>query len=153
MFHVACHYLDHEFSFAAGKGSALVVDIGHTEASVTPVVDGFVLRKGMCSLQLSLHGFFTWNSVHRSRTLKPSYARASSHKASSNIPCLRSSSHSTTSSSAYSEQAGARSPSASVDACSSTESRDVDSRCWSSSTLYPPRKPRKKNNRNVEGLV
>jgi actin-like protein 6B len=32
--------------FAAGKGSALVVDIGHSMASITPVVDGFVLRKG-----------------------------------------------------------------------------------------------------------
>lgn len=32
--------------FAAGKGTALVIDIGHSEASVTPVVDGFVLRKG-----------------------------------------------------------------------------------------------------------
>jgi actin-related protein len=34
-------------SFAAGKGSALVIDIGQTMASVTPVVDGFVLRKGL----------------------------------------------------------------------------------------------------------
>ncbi len=34
-------------SFAAGKGSALVIDIGHSTASVTPVVDGFVLRKGI----------------------------------------------------------------------------------------------------------
>jgi len=34
------------YSFAAGKGSALVVDIGQSMASVTPVVDGFVLRKG-----------------------------------------------------------------------------------------------------------
>lgn len=33
--------------FAAGKGSALVVDVGHSIASITPVVDGFVLRKGM----------------------------------------------------------------------------------------------------------
>ena len=33
-------------SFAAGKGSALVIDIGQSTASVTPVVDGFVLRKG-----------------------------------------------------------------------------------------------------------
>lgn len=35
-----------DVSFAAGKGSALVIDIGHSTASVTPVVDGFVLRKG-----------------------------------------------------------------------------------------------------------
>lgn len=34
-------------SFAAGKGSALVIDIGQSTASVTPVVDGFVLRKGL----------------------------------------------------------------------------------------------------------
>ncbi|KAF6762763.1 brg1-associated factor b [Ephemerocybe angulata] len=33
-------------AFASGKGSALVVDIGQSMASVTPVVDGFVLRKG-----------------------------------------------------------------------------------------------------------
>jgi len=38
--------------FAAGKGSALVIDVGQTMASVTPVVDGFVLRKGMCSILL-----------------------------------------------------------------------------------------------------
>ncbi|KZV75422.1 brg1-associated factor b [Peniophora sp. CONT] len=34
-------------AFAAGKGSALVIDIGKSTASVTPVVDGFVLRKGL----------------------------------------------------------------------------------------------------------
>ncbi|EMD40548.1 hypothetical protein CERSUDRAFT_111146 [Gelatoporia subvermispora B] len=34
-------------AFAAGKGSALVIDIGQSTASVTPVVDGFVLRKGL----------------------------------------------------------------------------------------------------------
>ncbi|KAJ7591293.1 actin-related protein Arp4p [Mycena floridula] len=34
-------------TFAAGKGSALVIDVGQTMASVTPVVDGFVLRKGL----------------------------------------------------------------------------------------------------------
>lgn len=34
-------------AFAAGKGSALVIDIGQSNASVTPVVDGFVLRKGL----------------------------------------------------------------------------------------------------------
>lgn len=32
--------------FAAGKGTAFVVDVGQSMASVTPVVDGFVLRKG-----------------------------------------------------------------------------------------------------------
>ncbi|KAK0206306.1 actin-related protein Arp4p [Desarmillaria ectypa] len=34
-------------TFAAGKGSALVIDVGQDMASVTPVVDGFVLRKGL----------------------------------------------------------------------------------------------------------
>ncbi|TFK76120.1 Actin/actin-like protein [Pluteus cervinus] len=34
-------------AFAAGRGSALVIDVGQTMASVTPVVDGFVLRKGL----------------------------------------------------------------------------------------------------------
>ncbi|KAJ7781456.1 actin-related protein Arp4p [Mycena metata] len=34
-------------AFAAGKGSALVIDVGQTIASVTPIVDGFVLRKGL----------------------------------------------------------------------------------------------------------
>jgi len=34
-------------AFAAGKGSALVIDVGQAMASVTPVVDGFVLRKGL----------------------------------------------------------------------------------------------------------
>lgn len=38
--------LMHSYSFSAGKGSSLVVDIGHSMASVTPVVDGFVLRRG-----------------------------------------------------------------------------------------------------------
>ncbi|KAF7965877.1 hypothetical protein HWV62_41160 [Athelia sp. TMB] len=32
-------------AFAAGKGSAFVIDIGQTMASITPVIDGFVLRK------------------------------------------------------------------------------------------------------------
>ncbi|KAL4076536.1 actin family, partial [Scleroderma yunnanense] len=37
-------------AFAAGKGSALVIDVGQSMASITPVVDGFVLRKGLvCS--------------------------------------------------------------------------------------------------------
>ncbi|OBZ77109.1 Actin-like protein 6A [Grifola frondosa] len=34
-------------AFAAGKGTALVIDVGQSTASVTPVVDGFVLRKGL----------------------------------------------------------------------------------------------------------
>ncbi|EJD01073.1 actin-related protein Arp4p [Fomitiporia mediterranea MF3/22] len=39
-------------AFASGKGTALVIDIGHSEASVTPVVDGFVLRKGLAHSSL-----------------------------------------------------------------------------------------------------
>ncbi|KAF8639990.1 hypothetical protein AX17_001236 [Amanita inopinata Kibby_2008] len=39
-------------AFAAGKGSALVIDVGQTMASVTPVVDGYVLRKGLSYSQL-----------------------------------------------------------------------------------------------------
>lgn len=39
--------IDHVFtSFSSGRGTALLVDIGKATASVTPVVDGFVLRKG-----------------------------------------------------------------------------------------------------------
>lgn len=43
--------------FAAGKGSALIVDIGDELTTVTPVYDGFVLRKGA--------------SAHRERVLVP----------------------------------------------------------------------------------
>lgn len=32
--------------FASGKGSALVLDVGDQLASVVPIYDGFVLRKG-----------------------------------------------------------------------------------------------------------
>ncbi|EGO27381.1 hypothetical protein SERLADRAFT_460685 [Serpula lacrymans var. lacrymans S7.9] len=39
-------------AFAAGKGSALVIDVGQSMASITPVVDGFVLRKGLVSSPL-----------------------------------------------------------------------------------------------------
>ncbi|KAG8931674.1 NuA4 histone acetyltransferase subunit [Tulasnella sp. 419] len=34
-------------AFSSGRGTALIVDIGKSTASVTPVVDGFVLRKGI----------------------------------------------------------------------------------------------------------
>ncbi|KAF8322030.1 brg1-associated factor b [Clavulina sp. PMI_390] len=34
-------------SFAAGKGTSLVIDIGKSTASVVPISDGFVLRKGI----------------------------------------------------------------------------------------------------------
>ncbi len=34
-------------AFAGGKASALVIDLGHAMASVTPVYDGFVLKRGL----------------------------------------------------------------------------------------------------------
>ncbi|KZT12962.1 actin-like protein Arp4p [Laetiporus sulphureus 93-53] len=34
-------------AFAAGKGSAFVIDIGSSTASVAPVIDGFVMRRGL----------------------------------------------------------------------------------------------------------
>jgi actin-related protein len=41
------HVSDISFpSFASGRGTALVVDVGSYWTSVVPVVDGFVLRKG-----------------------------------------------------------------------------------------------------------
>lgn len=36
--------------FAAGKGTAVVVDMGDDVTTVTPICDGFVLRKGTPSL-------------------------------------------------------------------------------------------------------
>lgn len=33
-------------AFAAGKGTALVVDVGHDLVSITPVYEGYVLRAG-----------------------------------------------------------------------------------------------------------
>jgi hypothetical protein len=49
-FHVPAFYIANNAvlsAFAAGKGTALIVDIGKTNASVVPVSDGFVLRKGI----------------------------------------------------------------------------------------------------------
>lgn len=54
-FHVPAFYIANTGvlnAFAAGKGSALVIDVGHAMASITPVVDGFVLRKGLVSSAL-----------------------------------------------------------------------------------------------------
>ena len=34
-------------SFAAGKPTSLIVDVGASQASAIPVVDGFILRKGI----------------------------------------------------------------------------------------------------------
>jgi len=42
-------------SFASGKGTSLVIDIGKTMVSVTPISDGFVLRKGMLYSALPPH--------------------------------------------------------------------------------------------------
>lgn len=36
-----------KFSFAAGKSSALVIDVGASSISITPVHDGLILRKGV----------------------------------------------------------------------------------------------------------
>lgn len=33
-------------AFASGKGTALVLDVGHSSTSVVPIYDGFVLKKG-----------------------------------------------------------------------------------------------------------
>ncbi|KAG7448986.1 actin-like protein Arp4p [Guyanagaster necrorhizus] len=58
-------------TFAAGKGSALVIDVGQDMASVTPVVDGFVLRKGLVysSLPSLIH-----SGAHRILT-QPTHTR------------------------------------------------------------------------------
>jgi hypothetical protein len=68
-------------SFAAGKGSALVIDIGHSTASVTPVVDGFVLRKGIPKKMLLYSDYCRpfpndQNLIHRPRPLGSPPARA-----------------------------------------------------------------------------
>ena len=34
------------YSFSSGKGTALVIDVGAANITVTPVGDGFVLKKG-----------------------------------------------------------------------------------------------------------
>ncbi|KAF8351130.1 actin-related protein Arp4p [Amanita rubescens] len=58
-------------AFAAGKGSALVIDVGQSMASVTPVVDGFVLRKGLSYSPLPTyihahaHHLLTSPTMHR----------------------------------------------------------------------------------------
>ena len=41
-------------AFSSGKGTALVVDIGHGQASVTPVCDGLILKKGASPSQSPL---------------------------------------------------------------------------------------------------
>ncbi|KIM91042.1 hypothetical protein PILCRDRAFT_161600 [Piloderma croceum F 1598] len=65
-------------AFAAGKGSALVIDVGETMASITPVVDGFVLRKGLVSSTLpqlvhanAKHILTTHTAVRRGIDLYP----------------------------------------------------------------------------------
>jgi len=40
--------------FAQGKPNALVVDIGATTTSVTPIWDGFVLKKGESARHVGL---------------------------------------------------------------------------------------------------
>lgn len=38
-------------AFSSGKATALIVDVGHGQSSVTPVVDGMILKKGNISFQ------------------------------------------------------------------------------------------------------
>ena len=53
--------------FGAGKGTALVVDVGSHFVNVVPVVDGFVLRKGTATSKL-WHSVLTTVQVYRGRT-------------------------------------------------------------------------------------
>lgn len=66
-------------SFAAGKGSALVLDIGDELASVVPIYDGFVLRKGEYSKAPSEADYVQINgSAVDSLALRPSQLSKSS---------------------------------------------------------------------------
>ena len=47
------HLLSYKSSFAAGKATALVVDIGASNISVTPVHDGLILKKGVARSPLA----------------------------------------------------------------------------------------------------
>ncbi|KAF7331924.1 hypothetical protein MKEN_00072700 [Mycena kentingensis (nom. inval.)] len=48
-------------AFAAGKGTAVVIDVGQKMASVTPIVDGFVMRKGL--MYSSIPEFVHWHAA------------------------------------------------------------------------------------------
>ncbi|KAF8559033.1 brg1-associated factor b [Imleria badia] len=63
-------------AFAAGKGSALVVDVGHSMASITPVVDGFVLRKGQKFVNIGEPVVFTGSGLVYSALPKLVHAHA-----------------------------------------------------------------------------
>ncbi|KAG8832524.1 NuA4 histone acetyltransferase subunit [Serendipita sp. 400] len=53
-------------AFAAGRGTALIVDIGSHWSSVVPVVDGFVLRKGVQRSSLgALQRYSSHQILHR----------------------------------------------------------------------------------------
>ena len=60
--------------FAAGKGTALVIDIGKSVASVVPVSDGFVLRKGMNRVHIS-RDLYVRMVLARHRTISPPSSR------------------------------------------------------------------------------
>ena len=81
-------------SFAAGKGSALVIDIGQSTASVTPVVDGFVLRKGAYSSQGRIQ--IINPEFDRSRSLRTSTSCSSTSTAHPHESYGASSGHSAT---------------------------------------------------------
>ncbi|CCA69498.1 related to ACT1-actin [Serendipita indica DSM 11827] len=57
-------------SFAAGQGTALVVDIGSYWSSVVPVVDGFVLRKGIQRSALSVLQHLSSNQILMKRGVR-----------------------------------------------------------------------------------
>jgi len=59
-------------SFAAGKGTSLIIDIGKSMASVIPISDGFVLRKGMSYSALPRHVYSTANRILANPGVPPS---------------------------------------------------------------------------------
>ncbi|KAF9516188.1 hypothetical protein BS47DRAFT_1315514 [Hydnum rufescens UP504] len=58
-------------SFASGKGTSLVIDVGKGMASVTPISDGFVLRKGMSYSPLPPHVHYTADRILTQPTNNP----------------------------------------------------------------------------------
>lgn len=45
---------ERERRFSAGKPNALVIDVGANTTSVTPIYDGFVLKKGESTMRLEI---------------------------------------------------------------------------------------------------
>ncbi|KAK0540601.1 NuA4 histone acetyltransferase subunit [Tilletia horrida] len=74
-------------AFASGKGTALILDIGASHATASPVLDGFVLRKGIHRQPIggsAVTRALQW-SVSQATAL-PSSARLSPHTAIDIIP-------------------------------------------------------------------